>query len=295
MQHTHFAIAAGVADIRRDPDAHSELVTQALLNMPAHVLDTYDEWTRIALVDYEGWIRSNELDELPVRGFCKVGEQCATPLALSAVILQPSTPLYQDAEGTAVVEDNKLARAYLSSTLPLVDTTQARRVQVALPGERTAWLERSAIAIRQGDAPYPQEVVTHATQVARLLLDVPYLWGGTSVEGIDCSGLVQLSYRMCGYMLPRDANQQDDALAQAVTIEEMQEGDLIFFGSASITHVALAVSNHEYIHAEGNRYQRVLINSFDPNATNYDQRLRELVWGLKRVTPDMLNANPYTL
>ncbi len=293
MQQTHFAVSVGVANIRRDPDAQSELVTQALLNMPAHILDTYDEWTRVALVDYEGWIEDTELDEPPIKGFCKVGEQCATPLALSAVVLLPFTPLYQDPEGNAVVEDPKLARAYLSSVLPLVNTTHSERVQIALPGERTAWLARSAITIRQGDAPYPQAALTQVTHFARLLLDVPYLWGGTSAEGIDCSGLAQLCYRMGGYMLPRDADQQHDALTQAVKIAEMQEGDLIFFGRASITHIALALNNHEYIHAEGNRYQRVLINSFDPNAIHYDQRLHELVWGLKRVTPELLKANPY--
>jgi cell wall-associated NlpC family hydrolase len=63
----------------------------------------------------------------------------------------------------------------------------------------------------------------------------------------------------------------------------MQEGDLIFFGSKSITHVALALNDHEYIHAEGQNYNRVVINSFNPQDEHYYPRLDEIVWAIKRV------------
>ncbi len=88
---------------------------------------------------------------------------------------------------------------------------------------------------------------------------------------------------MGGYILPRDADQQHDALSYNVRREDMREGDLIFFGSKKITHVALALNNKEYIHAEGQNYNRVVINSFDPADEHYYLRLDEIVWGIKRV------------
>jgi cell wall-associated NlpC family hydrolase len=63
----------------------------------------------------------------------------------------------------------------------------------------------------------------------------------------------------------------------------LQEGDLVFFGRQNITHVAMALNNHEYIHSEGQLYNRVIINSFDPDDKHYDKRLDEIFWGAKRV------------
>jgi cell wall-associated NlpC family hydrolase len=90
---------------------------------------------------------------------------------------------------------------------------------------------------------------------------------------------------MGGYLLPRDADQQYEFLAERIAREEMQEGDLLFFGNKRITHAGLALNNKEYIHAEGNRYNRVTINSFDPADAHFDAHLLDIVYGLKRVVP----------
>jgi len=275
---TSYVVSVGVADVRRDPDPASELVTQALMNVPAAADETSGEWAHVTLSDYEGWIRENELEEPMAKAFCKVGEQCSTPLQLMAVVTIPHTYLYAEAEG-----DETLGQVYLSTALPLLDTTQQERVQVALPGERNAWLMRYTIDLRQPEALYPTTPIEMITAYARAFLGVPYLWGGTSWKGLDCSGFVQLCYRMGGYILPRDADQQHDFLQHTVERQEMQEGDLIFFGSQNITHVAMALNSREYIHSEGQNYNQVIINSFDPAADNYYQRLDEIVWAIKRV------------
>ena len=154
--------------------------------------------------------------------------------------------------------------------------TEASRVQVALPGERTAWLSRATVEISRQETAFPRSSVAAITNYAYSFLGVPYLWGGTSYEGIDCSGFAQLCYRMGGYVIPRDADQQHAFLQQQVDRNHLQEGDLIFFGRQEITHVAMALNNHEYIHSEGQLYNCVTINSFDPANVHYYQRLDEI-------------------
>jgi hypothetical protein len=271
----------GVADVRRDPDPASELVTQALMNVSAVAGESRDGWTHVTLSDYEGWIRSRQLEEPIAPAFCQVGESCRSALPLMAVVTATHAPLYRDEVGEEAEETT--GNVYLSTALPLRDTTRGERLLVALPGERGAWLERSAIDIRQPEALYPPQPVRVVTDYARRFLDVPYLWGGTSWEGIDCSGFVQLCHRMGGSILPRDADQQHDFLSHAVPRQEMREGDLIFFGSKAITHVGLALNDHEYIHAEGQNYNHVVINSFNPRDEHYYPRLDEIVWAIKRV------------
>jgi hypothetical protein len=273
-----YVVSVSIADIRHDPDSAAELVTQALLNTPVRAEKSSAAWTHVTLADYVGWIRSDELTEPIVKGFCKVGEHCRTPLDLVAVVMETNTLLYSGADAY-----EQLDTAYLSTILPLLDITHPERLQVALPGESVAWVARTDVHIRQQKDAYALQPVSIVTGYARAFQDVPYLWGGTSWKGIDCSAFVQLCYRMAGYMLPRDADQQHDALSQRVEREALQEGDLIFFGVESIIHVALALNRKEYIHAEGVTYGRVVINSFDPTDAHYNARLATIVWAIKRV------------
>jgi cell wall-associated NlpC family hydrolase len=275
---TTFAIAVGVADVRREPAPASELVTQALLNTPALAGETSDVWTHVTLPDYEGWVLTDELAEPAIKGFTKVGVHCSTPLDLVAVVVAMHAPLYADSTG-----EEAIGTAYLSSVLPLLDTTPAERLQVTLPGTQSAWIARGAVTIRRSDLTYPRAPISLVTTYARAFIGVPYLWGGTSWEGIDCSSFVQLCYRMGGYSIPRDADQQHDALPYTIERSEMREGDLIFFGHPAITHVAMALNEKEYIHAEGQHFDRVVISSFDPAAEHYYRRLDEIVYAIKRV------------
>jgi len=277
---TRFVISAAIADVRAEPDHTSELVTQALMNTTAEAGESSGDWTFVTLPDYQGWVRNDELEEPIVKGFCKVGECCGTPLHFVAVVRTPRTLLYSDAKS-----DIAVGYAYLSTMLPLLDLTGIGRVEVALPGERTAWLSRAAIEIGRQETVFPRTCVEAISGYARSFLGVPYLWGGTSYEGIDCSGFVQLCYRMGGYVIPRDAHQQHAFLQQDIDRNQLQEGDLILFGRQKITHVAMALNLHTYVHSEGQLYNRVIINSFDPGVKQYDKRLDEMFWGAKRVIP----------
>jgi Cell wall-associated hydrolases (invasion-associated proteins) len=279
MNLNDFVIAVSVADIHLEPAADSELVTQALLNTPAVAGAVQEEWTHVTLPDYAGWLRTDELESPIVRGFCTEDEgTCGVPLPYSVLVTVPQAPVYRHEQGLERWDD-----IYLATVLPYVDLAHPQRLRVALPGGREGWLPRECAAIRSNDQLFTPQPLRVVTDYARAFLDIPYLWGGTSYRGIDCSGLVQLCYRMGGAILPRDADQQYAALAQEVAQEAMQEGDLLFFGRKSITHVALALDEHEYIHAEGQNYHHVMINSLDPQSPLYSERLAGLLWGIKRV------------
>ena len=81
-------------------------------------------------------------------------------------------------------------------------------------------------------------------------LNSPYLWGGTSDFGIDCSGFVQQVYKVCGVTMPRDAYQQFE-VGEEVFFADLQAGDLVYFGKDRVTHVGIMVSTNEIIHAHG--------------------------------------------
>ena len=269
---TYLAVAVGVADVRRYPDPNAELVTQTLMNAPVTAGEVAGEWTHVILSDYEGWIRTGQLAKPVSSEYHEVGAQ------LTAVINKPYSSLFAQPG-----EQNVLGTVYLSSALPVLSTTGAEHVQVVLPGGRTGWLRCDDMVLRQGEDVYPRMPIAAITEYARAFLGRPYLWGGTSWEGIDCSGFAQLCCRMGGYIIPRDADQQHDFLRCRVERADMREGDLVFFGSQAITHVAMALNHKEYIHAEGQNYNHIVINSFDPADAHYYPRLDEIVWAMKRV------------
>jgi cell wall-associated NlpC family hydrolase len=116
-------------------------------------------------------------------------------------------------------------------------------------------------------------------KTAKGLLGIPYLWGGTSVKGMDCSGFVKTVYRMNGTELHRDADQQANQgtpMDPGKNFENLQKGDLLFFGqqaigkkSKRITHVGLYIGNRLFIHSSG----RVRLSSLDPLSNYFEKTL----------------------
>jgi cell wall-associated NlpC family hydrolase len=109
------------------------------------------------------------------------------------------------------------------------------------------------------------------------MMGIPYLWGGTSTKGVDCSGFTKTIYLMNGLIIPRDASQQVHAgelIDNAKNWDMLEAGDLLFFGSEAtstssrrVVHVGMWIGDNEFIHSS----RQVRISSVDPNAENYDQ------------------------
>ncbi|MBI2427904.1 MAG: C40 family peptidase [Ignavibacteriales bacterium] len=121
--------------------------------------------------------------------------------------------------------------------------------------------------------PTPENV----ERTGKFLMGAPYLWGGTSIKGVDCSGFTKTVFLLNGVLLNRDANQQADQgveIEPGKNFENLKKGDLLFFGRKAeegkqerIVHVGIYLNNREYIHSSG----KVQINSFDPESPIFNE------------------------
>jgi cell wall-associated NlpC family hydrolase len=234
----------------RDPDPLTEQVSQALLGMEVAVVETRPGWSRIRTPDaYQGWIVSEALVPAP--------EDWTSPWR-EVEDLWANLRARNDHRQAAVVH------APIGTGLPQVDESEGR-VQLLLPDGRRLWTETH----RTLPAPVKRSQKPSAiVRTARRFLGIPYLWGGCSPWGLDCSGFCQLVFRLHGIAIQRDADQQ---MAQGAPIADPDTADLVFFGPEDrperITHVGMMLDRRRYIHAKGSACVR--INALDPMSGGY--------------------------
>jgi len=234
-----------LADLRAAPSGDSELVDQAQYGENVRVLGESDRWRYVQGADhYFGWVT---LDDLAV--LTGYAERFVVAVLLADVRDAPRG----DASVIARLPTGTSVPAIVASMEPADGTHQ--RVPYAHPegwrethlgpGWLTGYVALSDLVdVRQLPHRYP--TADDYLETAESFIGVPYLWGGTTALGLDCSGFVQQVYRLNGVALPRDADQQ--AMLGRM-VEEARAGDLMFFGADSVTHVALATSATEFVHA----------------------------------------------
>ena len=233
-----------IADLRAAPSTESELVDQPHMGENVRVLGEDGDWRYIQGPDqYFGWVPVDHLDVLS--GY---GEAFVVAVLLASIRDAPRS----NAMVIARLPTGTLIRPMFTS-IQQPDGSSRRIAYEHPPAWRETRLgrgrsgyvaETDLVEIEQLPHRYP--TADDYLKTAESFIGVPYLWGGTTALGLDCSGFVQQVYRLNGVALPRDADQQ---AVLGRKVEVARAGDLMFFGADSVTHVALATSATEFIHA----------------------------------------------
>lgn len=211
-----------IIPIRKEASEQSEMVSQLLFGETYHIIERNEKWTFIKCDydHYEGWIDSKMITNL-------------SEDAYQELLKKPTTTLNQLAE---VSLNNKQIRLVPGSTLYQSKPDESYE----LAGYR---IENCSFNNDLNDI----------QKISKYFLNSPYLWGGKSLFGIDCSGYTQIVFKIYGIKIPRDASQQV-LLGETVNfIDEVKKGDLAFFDNDEeiITHVGIILNSKQIIHASG--------------------------------------------
>ena len=249
MEHAStFITNIAVANWYSEPDDNASVVTQSLLGENGLILDENAKWYRVkGWDDYEGWVSKSQVVTAHRRFAFN-----AFVTDFDGTIIQPKTEI-------------QLRRVTFGNRLKVLEFGSPNVVE--LPDGTQGYFDGH---LARKDLTPTRE---HLVDTARSFLGVPYIWGGRSPWGFDCSGLVQAIFFRCGIRLPRDAGLQAEHLAtETVSPEEAQPGDLFFFSThEKVTHVAISIGGRDFIHAQGWVKQQTL----NPKGANVNKGLIE--------------------
>ncbi|MDX2135019.1 MAG: C40 family peptidase [Saprospiraceae bacterium] len=255
------ACQVSLAPLRADPSHKSEMTSQLLFGETAEVQDTRGNWLFVVCAwdGYTGWVHGQQVKPLTPSEYDQYEDHQAVNLSL--------------VEGLMAADH--FIPLTMGAVLPRFD---GLRCQL---GDQSYQFSGSVVSKGQ-IVPTGEWII----KLARRYLNAPYLWGGRSPFGIDCSGLTQMVYKIAGVRLLRDAYQQ---VTQGRTVDftqQCQAGDLAFFdnGKGNIGHVGIVLPDCHVIHANG----KVRIDKFDhfgifsQEQKRYTHQLRII----KRMLPD---------
>mgnify|MGYP000981532326 CR=1 FL=1 len=216
-----------IIPVRIEQNDASEMVTQLLFGEHFKVLEAQKKWSKIrnAFDNYEGWIDNKQYEQITEEAYSK---------------LENSTfPLAADLIDFATDEKGQFSTVCIGSNLPFYKNQN-------LILNTTKFHYEGEIFTKK----LPKDSII---EIAYKFLNTPYLWGGKTPFGIDCSGFTQMVYKLCGYKLLRDASQQAAQGEVLSFIEESEPGDLAFFDNSEgvITHVGIIMKDNYIIHAHG--------------------------------------------
>jgi len=213
-----------IVPVRLEPNNRSEMTTQLIFGEHFKILESIKKWSKIQIAHdkYVGWISNNQIQEINFEEYEKLDKEIPT---LSTDILD-------------IIQSDFNQPIVIGSVLPTFKSDHAliNNKMYKFTGNTTQGFTQKK----------------HLINNAMVFLNAPYLWGGRTPFGIDCSGFTQIIYRLQGIKIPRDAYQQIN-LGQEINLDNYEEGDLAFFENKSgkITHVGLILENNKIIHASG--------------------------------------------
>lgn len=234
-----------IVSLRYEPNNKSEMVSQVLFGEVFKVLEQRTHWSRIRLAfdSYEGWIDNNQYIEITEEEYSTI----------------TNSTKYLSGELIDFVSDTEqnLTPIPLGALLPFFESDSFKI-------KETTYIYDGIVFNEKKDK---SEIV----KIAFMYLNTPFLWGGKTPFGIDCSGFSQMVYKLCGYKLLRDASQQATQGEVLSFIEESEPGDLAFFDDkdGEIIHVGIIMKDNYIIHA----YGKVRIDRLDHSGIyNIDTR-----------------------
>ncbi|MGE5575674.1 MAG: NlpC/P60 family protein [Syntrophothermus sp.] len=236
-----------VVNVRAKPASDSERLTQVVYNDPVQILEPAGSWLRVRVPDgYEGWIESGQV--IRRRGNASNSREARLVVVAPSARLwsQPGStgkPLLQVVMGTGFAMQEERPGWYL---VRLADGQNAWVAAGAVKKLGNQNSEEGGQGSNGGSQNLGQRVAQHAQQ----LLGVPYLWGGRTPQGIDCSGLAYLAWMLEGIKIPRDARDQFRS-GREVSRQELAPGDLVFFNTTGegASHVGIYAGNNRFIEA----------------------------------------------
>ena len=250
---THAICNLSIVNLKLEPSHRSETVSQILFGEFFEVLESTYEWIKIRCDydGYEGWILQAQCAEVDFDDYKQLKKE---EICISYDLVQIAT------------HGDMINSIVIGSSLPFY------KDQYCVIGNLKYNFE--------GNARYPERLQSSSTLMenAYMYLNCPYMWGGRSPFGIDCSGYTQMVFKLSGMKLRRDAAQQAEQGTLVNLLDEAHPGDLAFFDNpeGKITHVGIILAGNTIIHASG----KVRIDTLDHvgiyNADNkkYSHNLR---------------------
>lgn len=265
-------VNVSVCNLRSEPRHSAELATQSLLGTMIKVYKKQGGWYYVQTPDgYLGWLDDGAFVPLTPESLVR------WQLAKKVVVKKSFDLVYADLHQTV------LSDVVAGNILEAGDQIGAFRL-VRFPDGRTGYLAESSIVGYEQFLELKEPLLDNILTTAHEMMGRPYLWGGTSGKGMDCSGFTKTVYYLNALELPRDASQQVNvgmAIETDTTLKNLAVGDLLFFGSKAtpgqkerITHVAMYLGDGKIIHAS----DRVQIQSLRRGETDFaENRLKTLV------------------
>ena len=226
---SHAVISVAVAPVHRQPVFSSEMISQALMWESVQIQESHENWYKICMEDgYDGWIHSFYLEY-------------REPFTEDhTFITERSVPVFYEIDKIDTIATLLSYGTYV----PMIEKIE-NFVKIYLPDGNTGFMESQKQVMKKS-----RDVII---KLATSLLAVPYLWGGKSSFGYDCSGFVQMVLKTAGIHIQRDTSLQIKTNnMEKIQIHEAKPGDLLFFLEDNCTnHVAFLLGEGKIIHCSG--------------------------------------------
>lgn len=269
-------VVVPVANMYSKPTEKADVVSQAIYGSNVKLLQARGEWSRLETPDhYRGWTPSRYLRIiLTGDGYATAGPTVQVESLFANVYAEPD-----------VTKRKPVVTIPFEAKLEVVPDDPGSRhkksqegwLHVRLAGQTLAWIQASDVAAEPKPLSIPESI-----ELAKRFLGLPYLWGGRSSYGFDCSGFTQMLVRARGFNMPRDADKQA-AWSGVVRIDRknLQAGDLLFFGSSEkdITHTGMYIGDGHFIQASTEGHPVIQISRLD------DEPWTRILVACRRVRP----------